>query len=599
MAIASDSQKLSPRVLGILAVLVSLGVHLGLLRVNPLIQFGGGRGFSSPERVAVIPRLTLDSLRETSLRELPLDSGDLFPVDSPIEDVAGLDPARVEEDFTASDVDEVLEVLELDVPIEALAPGRLPAELSFFESAWDARAEVLAIREPRVEERIEALPRRIESRPEPRDVVSDLLPSVQDLARDDMSGLVGIRGALRLFPEMRAVTRVKSSVGGGALGEGVIDVPAAEEMERRPGLRPGLRPEALQGHREQNGHFQPSAQSADHLLTVTALAYVDPNRPRYRYFKVQLSPSGLEELPEMSREILILLDATSRVTPDVFRQVSQAVGGALGELGGDDRFNVLILQQESHWLFEEGLAATPLNVARARGRLAQIRPQGSGNLFTGLERLLGAEGEPNRPRIGIVLTDGVASMGVGETTAYLEQFSRANQGEVSIFTIGVGRQVNRYLLDFLSFRNRGDSLVTEQNMQVGEALMRTIREIRRPVLRHLSYRFAGGERLSVYPQSLTHLYLDRPLILVGRVPVEQETLTFQIVGNSGQGAHDMIYTLDVSRIPPGSWVLRQDWAWQALLDEVGGYLQSRNPEALERIRGLSRAYGLAIPYGLN
>jgi hypothetical protein len=76
-------------------------------------------------------------------------------------------------------------------------------------------------------------------------------------------------------------------------------------------------------------------------------------------------------------------------------------------------------------------------------------------------------------------------------------------------------------------------------------------------------------------------------------------LTFQIVGTSRGGAHDMIYRLDTEKIPPGSWSIRQDWAWQALLDEAGEYFRNRSPESRARMEALSRTYGVSVPYAME
>lgn len=576
------------------ALLISIGFHLCLWRLNPSILLGGGPGFESAARVTPPPRLRLERFTETRSRALVADLEARLPtvgVDEPEFRSLDSDPSALIPTLP----DSYLEwTLDRDAgQIRPTRPVPLAGELMPGEAAWQSRPEILAIREPRVRARPEARPRQVVEWLESDEPVYDLLPPLEEMHITDVISETGMRFDLTSLGAEAGRLSLRS--GGADEQAFMASVPEAEPLDWQPVLRPPGLPSRL----EDQSPFIYSSEMADRILRITAQAYVDPARPAYRYVKLQLRPSEIGGLALLPRDVLFLLDASSRVSHGSFQHLSRAVSGVLETLRPTDRFNVYLLQSGITRLFEETPTATPLNLARARGHLAQTRPQGGGELFAGLNQLLDYSATPDRLRIAVVVTDGVPSLSLGDSTAYIEQFTRSNAGEMSVFTVGVGRRVNRYLLDFLSFQNRGDSLVTEQALHVGDALTRTLQGIRRPLLRHLSYRFADGDRLEVYPQSLTHLYVDRPLILVLRVPLEQETLTFQIAGHSHEGPQDMLYTLDVARIPPGPWSLRQDWAWQALLHHVSSYLQTGDSEVRERFRALSRTYGIALPYGLN
>lgn len=583
----------SNRVPVFLALLISIGFHLGLWRLNPSILLTGGPGFESAARVAPPPRLRLDRLSETRPRALPADVEARLPKagsEEPESLSLESDPAALIPVLPDSGLEWTLDPDALQ--IRPTRPVPLPGELVPREAAWPSRPEILAIREPRVRASPEARPRQVVERVESEEPVPDFFPTLEELHVTDDIADAGLQ-----FDLMSLGTETESSSlhsGGADEPAFMASVPEAEPQDWQPELRPPGLPSRL----EDQSSFIYSSEMADRILRITAQAYVDPARPAHRYVKLQLRPSEIGGLSLLPRDVLFLLDASARVSPGSFQHLSRAVSGVLETLTPTDRFNIYLLQSGITRLFEETQTATPLNLARARGRLAQTRPQGRGELFAGLNQLLDFSGPPDRLRIAVVVTDGVPSLSLGDSTAYIEQFTRSNAGDMSVFTVGVGRQVNRYLLDFLSFQNRGDSLVTEQALQVGDALGLTLQGLRRPLLRHLSYRFVDGDRLEVYPHSLTHLYLDRPLILVLRVPLDQETLTVQIAGHSHEGPQDMLYTLDVARIPPGPWSLRQDWAWQALLHHVSTYLQTGDPAVRERLGALSRTYGIAVPYGL-
>jgi hypothetical protein len=284
------------------------------------------------------------------------------------------------------------------------------------------------------------------------------------------------------------------------------------------------------------------------------------------------------------------------MTQPMLREAVQGIDNALNTLSPQDTVNLIAFRDEVDILFPESPAADRVGVAAVRGKLAQLRAFGRTDVFASLEALKSLPEQPDRTRVAILVTDGIPTLGLTDSSEIIENFTRVNQGRISFFSVGGGRQVNRYLIDFLSFRNRGDSLVAERNVQLPAAVERMASEIRRPVMTDLSYQFTGAGGLAVYPKSLTHLYLDRPLILVGRAPVSQRQIAFQIVGRSAEGSHDMLYTLDLTGLPPGPWSLRQEWAWQALLDLVGRHLGSPSAEIMRQLQEISTTYRIPLPY---
>ena len=122
-------------------------------------------------------------------------------------------------------------------------------------------------------------------------------------------------------------------------------------------------------------------------------------------------------------------------------------------------------------------------------------------------------------------------------------------------------------------------------------------EVRRPVLTDLAYRFSGVDQGEVYPSTLTHLYLDRPLTLLGRVESAPSSAAFQIVGRSGDAMRDLVFPLDLQAATHGTEAIRRAWAWQRVYHWIGRYTESQDPAVLKQLRGFADRYGLVVPYG--
>ena len=247
--------------------------------------------------------------------------------------------------------------------------------------------------------------------------------------------------------------------------------------------------------------------------------------------------------------------------------------------------------------FDAWAPVNPLNLAKARKFIDDMRAQGNTDVYASLESARRVPQTPGRPVLAVLVTDGRPTAGTTDSSDIIEKFSHENAGNVSMFAFGAGRRVNRFLLDLLSFRNRGDARVVVDVDRIPANMERWAVETSRPVLMDLKYQFSGVNTEDVYPRTMTHLYLDRPLVLSGRVEGVPGKTAFQIVGRSGPVARDMLFTLDWNTAVQGSEELRQRWAWHKAYELIGRYTAHRDPELLIALQAHAALYGLQVPYG--
>ena len=163
--------------------------------------------------------------------------------------------------------------------------------------------------------------------------------------------------------------------------------------------------------------------------------------------------------------------------------------------------------------------------------------------------------------------------------------------------MGTIKSANAYLLDLMAYRNKGDSrIVTRGRWEIPEALEASLKELSRPVLSELRFNFAVSSQAEVYPKILSNLYLDRALVLHGRVPQGTERLVFQVVGQSGTRPCDMAFTFPLAEAEAGKATIREDWAWQKVFHLIGEHTRTSSNDILKDIRSVSRSYGIKVPY---
>lgn len=577
----APSKKTIP-LLWIFTLIVSVGLHLELVRQNPNLYLGSGEVVSTESRK-----------KRNSMRVEEVSSARMKNELPKLLDRYG---SANEEPVTTSPIDlpdpstDLLTDSEVNLPDPTLehVPSEVSAqtpELSESSSDWQPRQEVLAIKEERVSETLEVLPRKL------RETKYDR-PSAPDIS------LPGTPPDLDNFEEFPINFQSISSNDAARYSIETnlnLDNPEPVDNFPKPALPPSIAPPNMETSRIERQEEITPFEAVESLLRLETRVYNDPEDPTSRYFKIQLLPNGIDKLPVLPRDIVYLVDCSASMTERKLRLATFGINLSLENLSERDHVNVIAFRDEAEVLSEKGLKANVFGKAKVRTFLSSLHSHGQTDVFASLNALQSLPKDPERPMLSMLVTDGLPTTGVVNSDEIIDSFSRINQGRISMFSMGGGGRVNRLLLDFLSFRNRGSSLVTPRAEDLPGMIIQASEEIRQPVLMNLHYTFTGSQESEVYPESLSHLYLDRPLILIGRVPREEKRIAFQIIGESANGNHDIVYTIDLDEVPEGSASLRQEWAWQALLDRLSKSIV--NPDSIVRneMEALIENFDLVVP----
>lgn len=448
---------------------------------------------------------------------------------------------------------------------------------------WQPRQEVMAITEQKVTETLDNLPRTL------REVRTDR-PGAPDIS------LPGPRPEFDSFEtspvSFQALHSPSTDVGSDLFG---FPTGGNTSLEDSPGVSPAQESSEMLIPEIEPPDEITSLDAVETLLRLETRVYDDPENPDFRYFKIQLLPNGMDAFPVVPRDVVYLVDCSASMTESKLRIAGEGINESLHSLSGSDRVHVIAFRDKVELLDAEGVQASVFGKAKVRTFLSTLHARGQTDVYASLHALQSLPSVPGRPMLALLITDGVPTQGLTDSSEIIEDFSKNNQGQISVFGLGGGGRVNRLLLDFLSFRNRGTSLVAPQAQGLKEVIVRLAEEVRRPVLTDLSYQFTGITEPQIYPETLSHLYLDRPLILIGRTLKSQPTVAFQIVGRSADGDHDMLFTLDLDNARQGDASLRQEWAWQALLAELSTSISDLNSTDQDEVQELLRTYDLVIP----
>ena len=317
------------------------------------------------------------------------------------------------------------------------------------------------------------------------------------------------------------------------------------------------------------------------------------------YFELAISRAGVEALPVLPKDVLLVQDCSESITRTKLDYFKEGIVDYLRTLTTVDRVNLMRYSDSPNLCFPEWQPVTADSLQQAARFVDDMRARGQTDLFSPLQQVLKIPRAPGRPMIAVLMTDGRPTMGTVDSSDIIARFSKANHDGVSVFTLGAGDRVNTFLLDLLGHNNRGGSWLMPLREQIPDAVKRAARELSRPVLANLDYRFSADSAAEVYPGTLTHLYLDRPLRLVGRCPLAQQSAVLQIVGESGAQKRDMVFALDLAGARDGGEGLRREWVAQKIYKLINDHLADGRAATVQEIRDLSIRHNVPLPYGAD
>ena len=465
-------------------------------------------------------------------------------------------------------------------PAEAAAP--VP---EWAEGGLDFRQEILQIDRRVAAEELAALPRRIEpAPPRVRGAPDVSLPASAEAVAAAAASATG--RVAPSFGSLAAVVRAEP--------EAVAMIEAVGQDVRTAAERIEEQGRALDESPADVTDLEP----IERLLAVDVAVFraADENAV---YFELSVSRAGAEALPVLPKDVLLIQDCSESMTRTKLDFFKDGLVAYLRTLTTADRVNVMRYSDSPVLCFEDWVPVSAGSLSEAARFVDAMRARGQTDLFTPLQQVLRHHRPGGRPMIAVLMTDGRPTMGVSDSSEIIARFSRQNEGRVSVFTVGAGDRVNVFLLDLLGHNNRGGSWILPLRDQIPDAVRRAARELSRPVLANLEYRFSGDSEAEVYPGTLTHLYLDRPLRLVGRAPLAQKSAVLQIVGESGPQRRDMVFALDLDAAAPGGEGIRREWVAQKIYKLINDHLESGRADVVREIRDLSRRHNVPLPYGAD
>lgn len=336
----------------------------------------------------------------------------------------------------------------------------------------------------------------------------------------------------------------------------------------------------------------------DRYLAVDVTVYSSLRDFRYGYFKIEVHRAGSEVLPVLPKDIVLVQDSSASITDQRLYFCKKGLIDCLDRIGAGDRFNVVGFSDKTSLCFPDWVSNGSDKIDKAKVFINNMKSEGDTDIFNSVKELLAMKRDPSRPVVVMLVTDGRANTGVTRSSNIIGEFSKLNDGAVSVFTMGTITTANNYLLDLLGYCNKGASYsVAGGRWGISESMQEMFTEISRPVMSGIKFRFAAGSKVEVFPLLASNLYLDRPLVLYGRYPRGEDRTVFQAVGDAGSTRCDMLFDISLKKnVKEGTKYLRQEWAKHKIYHLIGEYARNPDMNTLRDIKTTAGIYDVEIPY---
>jgi Ca-activated chloride channel family protein len=313
------------------------------------------------------------------------------------------------------------------------------------------------------------------------------------------------------------------------------------------------------------------------------------------YFMLLLAPAYAEAGAGVPRDLTLVMDVSGSMSGTKLEQAKAALNQALGTLVPKDRFRVIAFSSHVRRFRDGFIPATRDNLAAAREFVDGLGADGGTNIAGALEAALDTPGDGERLSMVVFMTDGLPSIGE-QAPDHIAEEAAARIGRTRMFTVGIGHDVNTYLLDRLASRGRGTSEYVTPGSNVEMAMGSLLSKLRFPALVDLRIAETPIALSQVLPAQLPDLFYGEELVVFGRYKGHGSG-TIVVTGERNGRSERIPVAASFSANDAGNDFVPKLWAARQIGDLTRQIrLEGASSSLVDQVRQLGLRYGILTEY---
>ncbi len=285
-----------------------------------------------------------------------------------------------------------------------------------------------------------------------------------------------------------------------------------------------------------------------------------------KFFLLMMEPPKRVKKKDIPpREYVFVVDVSGSMSGFPLNVSKELIRNLFKGMSSKDYFNVVLFAASSRVLSPKSLRATKGNLEKVLNIMGFQRGGGGTQLLEGLKTAYALPKVKSKgvSRSVVVITDGY--VGVEKQTF---RFIDKNLNSANLFSFGIGRSVNRALIEDMGRAGMGESFVVTDDSEGAETAAKFRKYIEAPVLTDINVSYNGIKVSDVVPRKFPDLMAQRPLIAFGKY-TGRPTGKVTVSGASGNGTFKREMTFGPDAVKPANKPLRVLWArkWVAKLSD--------------------------------
>lgn len=244
--------------------------------------------------------------------------------------------------------------------------------------------------------------------------------------------------------------------------------------------------------------------------SVDMIAYKESNDSKGTY-KLTLTPGTDLPLLTQGRDWVFILDISGSMQGK-FSTLVEGVRQGLSDLSPQDRFKVVLFNDQASNFTKGYLPADQNNVQRIIQKLDQVTPHKGTNLYAGLKNGIN-QLDTDRSTAVVLVTDGVANVGTTEKSKFLKLLENR---DVRLFTFIMGNSANRPLLEGMTELSNGFAMSISNADDISGQLMLAKGKMSHAAMRDVTIEVDGVRSKDLVTPALSNtLYHGQQLTVLG------------------------------------------------------------------------------------
>ncbi|XP_004605366.2 inter-alpha-trypsin inhibitor heavy chain H2 [Sorex araneus] len=239
------------------------------------------------------------------------------------------------------------------------------------------------------------------------------------------------------------------------------------------------------------------------------------------YFVHFFAPENMDPIP---KNILFVIDVSGSMWGIKMKQTVEAMKTILDDLRAEDRFSVVDFNHNIRTWRGDLVPATKTQVADAKKYIEKIQPSGGTNINEALLRAIFILSEasslgllePSSVSLIILVSDGDPTVGELKLSKIQRNVKQSIPDNVSLFSLGIGFDVDYDFLKRLSNENRGIAQRIYGNQETASQLKKFYNQVSTPLLRNVQFNYPQTAVTDVTQNSFHNYFSGSEIVVAGK-----------------------------------------------------------------------------------